>query len=348
MLRFVTEPQSLIQSAFRPALEPVLTPAMSSSTALQTVTLGPQGPTVPALGIGTWAWGDSVFWAYGKDYGEADLRGAFDAAIAAGITLFDTAEIYGFGESERLLGRFVQGSDGPVALATKYFPLPWRMNGQAVADALTASLRRLQQPTVDLYQVHWPFDFLMGQRELMAALAQEVKQGRIRAVGVSNYSAQQMVTAHQYLAAWGVPLAVNQVQYSLLHRAIESNGVLVTAKQLRVTILAYCPLAQGLLTGKYTIHSDRQPTGARRISPKFSRNGLVKIELVIKTLGAIAQTHSKTPAQVALNWLIGQNHVVPIPGAKNAHQAQQNAGALGWTLTPEEKAQLSRVTQSWL
>jgi aryl-alcohol dehydrogenase-like predicted oxidoreductase len=321
---------------------------MSASTAVQTVTLGPQGPAVPALGIGTWAWGDSFFWSYGKDYGETELRAAFDAAIAAGLTLFDTAEIYGFGESERLLGRFVQVSDGPVSLATKYFPLPWRFTPQAVADALTASLDRLQQDTIDLYQVHWPFDFLLGQRALMTALAEEVQRGRIRAVGVSNYSAQQMVAAHQYLAEHGVPLAVNQVQYSLLHRRIEHNGVLKTAKQLGVTILAYCPLAQGLLTGKYTVHSDRQPTGARKLSPKFSRNGLVKIELVVKTLKAIAQHHDKTPAQVALNWLIGQGDVVPIPGAKNAQQAQQNAGALGWTLTPEERAQISRVTQPWL
>jgi aryl-alcohol dehydrogenase-like predicted oxidoreductase len=289
-----------------------------------------------------------VFWSYGKDYTDADLQGAFEAATAAGLTLFDTAEIYGFGESERLLGRFTQASDRPVSLATKYFPLPWRFNPQAVADALTASLDRLQCATIDLYQVHWPFDFFLGQKDLMAALAREVKQGRIRTVGVSNYSVSQMQTAHRYLADQGIPLAVNQVQYSLLHRKIESNGVLTAAKELGVTILAYCPLAQGLLTGKYGANKDTQPTGARKISPKFSQGGLVKIELVVATLQEIATAHDKTPAQVALNWLVGQGDVVPIPGAKNAQQATQNAGALGWTLTPEERSKLARVTQPWL
>lgn len=316
-------------------------------TDTQAIALTPDGPTIPALGVGTWAWGDSFFWSYGKDYTEADLRAAFQASVAAGVNFFDTAEIYGFGESERLIGRFLPQVDQPVSIATKYFPLPWRWSATAVAETLTASLDRLQLDSVDLYQVHWPLDFFMGQKDLMNALANEVKQGRIKAVGVSNYSAQQMQEAHRYLAGRGVPLAVNQVQYSLLHRKIETNGVLETARQLNVNILAYSPLAQGLLTGKYSANDAQKPSGARQLNPQFSRQGLTKIELVLQTLKAIAAAHDKTPAQVALNWLICVGHVVPIPGAKNAQQASQNAGALGWSLTAAEHEQLGRVTQAW-
>ncbi|MEO0868410.1 MAG: aldo/keto reductase [Cyanobacteria bacterium J06642_11] len=314
----------------------------------QTVQLGPGGPYVSALGVGTWSWGDSLFWQYGKGYGVSDIEAAFKASLGAGITFFDTAEVYGLGKSEELLGEFLQHTDTPVAVATKYFPLPWRIGGQAVADALTASLKRLQVPTVALYQVHWPFDFLMGQKTLMNALADEVKQGRIQAIGVSNYSASQMHKAHSYLAERGIPLAVNQVQYSLLHRKIESNGTLSAAKDLGVTVLAYSPLAQGLVTGKYTAASYQSPTGARRIDPRFSKEGLRKIEPVITALKEIAQRYDKTPAQVALNWLIAQGDVIPIPGAKNAQQAEQNAGALGWCLTPEEQKTLSEVSEPWL
>ncbi|BAU44249.1 aldo/keto reductase [Leptolyngbya sp. O-77] len=311
---------------------------------MQTLTLGPSGPTVPALGIGTWAWGDKLYWGYGSDYDEAALRDAFKTAVEAGVNFFDTAEIYGLGESERLIGRFAKELQQPVILATKYFPLPWRIWGSAVADALTASLKRLQVPTVDLYQVHWPFDFLMGQPTLMNALADEVQQGRIKSVGVSNYSAEQMQRAFDLLAQRGVSLAVNQVQYSLLARQIERNGIMDAARQLGVTILAYSPLAQGLLTGKYTPETYTPPQGARRLDPRFSREGLEKLAPKVGLLKEIGQKYDRTPAQVALNWLIAQGNVVPIPGAKNASQAAQNAGALGWMLSEEEQG---AIAQAW-
>lgn len=313
---------------------------------LQTQSLGSTAITVPALGIGTWAWGDSLYWGYGKDYDEQQLQETFAAAVQAGINFFDTAEIYGFGMSERLLGKFMQASDQPVLIATKYFPLPWRFNAGFVADALTASLRRLQRPTVDLYQVHWPFDFLLGQPALMDALADEVQQGRVRAVGVSNYSAEQLKRAHELLAKRGVPLAVNQMQYSLLARQIESNGVMDAARQLQVTILAYSPLAQGLLTGKYQ-NGTLPPTGARRLNPNFGEQGLVRLAPVLAALQEMGDRYSRTPAQVALNWLVAQGNVIPIPGAKTPQQAEQNAGALGWQLEPGDRDRLSELTAGW-
>ncbi|WP_103669953.1 aldo/keto reductase [Pseudanabaena sp. BC1403] len=303
---------------------------------MQTIKLGSDGPTVTALGVGTWAWGDTMFWAYGKDFGAEDVAEAFKASVDAGVTFFDTAEVYGFGESERLIGQFCKQTSQPVQIATKYFPLPWRWNRSAIADALTASLERLQTEQISLYQIHWPLEFILKTKDFMEVLAEEVKKGRIQSVGVSNYSAAQMSLAHQYLAEKGIPLAVNQVPYSLLTRQIEQNGVLEKARQLGVTILAYSPLAQGLLTGKYTAETVKSLQGARRIDSRFSPKGLQKLEPLFSTLKELSEKYDKTPAQISLNWLISQGNIIPIPGAKNANQAIQNAGSLGWSLTLEE------------
>ena len=302
--------------------------------------------SLPPLGIGTWSWGDRLFWGYGSDYGKTEVAEAFEAAVANGATFFDTAEVYGLGESERLIGQFLQqdeaGSHSSVQIATKYFPLPWRFNSQAVADALSDSLKRLGVERVALYQVHMPFSFLMSQQTLMEALASEVKRGRIQSVGVSNYSASQMQLAHDLLAEYGVPLAVNQVRYSLLTRKIEQNGILELARNLGITILAYSPLDQGLLTGKYT-PDNTDIKGARKLDPKFSASGLSKIEPVIDKLKQLGEKYDKTPVQVALNWLIVQDNVIPIPGAKNARQAGENAGAIGWRLSQEDAGELGRL-----
>ncbi|MBU7583425.1 MAG: aldo/keto reductase [Nostoc sp. TH1S01] len=315
---------------------------------METITLGKNGPTVPPLCIGTWAWGDKLFWNYGSDYGPEQLQAAFTAALEAGVTFFDTAEIYGMGLSEQFLGEFTKQTQQPVQVATKFGPLPWRFTGQSVSDALTESLKRLQLERIELYQVHWPFAFLLSQETLMNTLANEVKRGRIATVGVSNYSAAQMREAHQILAARGVPLAVNQVRYSLLTRQVESNGIISTARELGVTILAYSPLAQGLLTGKYTPENLETLSGARKLNPNFSKEGLQKIAPVISLLRNIGEKYDRTPAQVALNWLIAQGNVIPIAGVKTAEQVRQNAGALGWQLNNDEIAELEKATRSWL
>ena len=316
---------------------------------METIKLGQDGTAVCPLCIGTWAWGDKLFWNYGSDDEDAkQLQAAFQAALESGTTFFDTAEVYGFGTSEKYLGQFMQQSDRPVQIATKFGPAPWRFTAQSVSDALTESLKRLRLERVSLYQVHWSFSFFMSQETLMNALADEVQRGRIEAVGVSNYSAQQMQEAYKILAARGVKLASNQVRYSLLTRQIETNGILDTARQLDIAILAYSPLAQGLLTGKYAADGSVKPTGARRIEPRFSQEGLQKIEPVISILKKIGDRHGRTPAQVALNWLIAQGNVVAIAGAKNANQVQQNAGALGWQMSDEEMTQLEQVTRPWM
>ena len=315
---------------------------------MEQIALGQNAVSVTPLCLGTWAWGDKLFWNYGNDYGSEQVEQAFDAAIEAGITFFDTAEVYGLGVSEELLGKFIKKTDKEVQIATKFGPLPWRFSAESVSEALTASLKRLQVEQIALYQVHWPFTFFMSQETLMNALATEVEKGRIKTIGVSNYSQDQMQEAHQILARRGIPLAVNQVRYSLLTRQVESQGIIATAKQLGVTILAYSPLAQGLLTGKYSLDSSVKPTGARSIDPRFSKDNLQKIDPVISLLRTIGEKYNRTPAQVALNWLIAQGNVIPISGVKTAEQVKQNAGAVDWRLSDEEVTQLDEISRSWL
>ena len=315
---------------------------------MESITLGQNALSVTPLCLGTWAWGDKLFWSYGNDYGSEQVEQAFNAAIEAGTTFFDTAEVYGLGLSEELLGRFMKKTDKDVQIATKFGPLPWRFSAESVSEALTESLKRLQVEQIALYQVHWPFTFFMSQETLMNALATEVEKGRIKTIGVSNYSQAQMQEAHQILARRGIPLAVNQVRYSLLTRQVESQGIIAKAKQLGVTILAYSPLAQGLLTGKYTTDKTVNPTGARSIDPRFSKDNLQKIEPVISLLRTIGEKYNRTPAQVALNWLIAQGNVIPISGVKTAEQVKQNAGAVDWKLSDDEVTQLEQISRTWL
>lgn len=313
---------------------------------MQSIRLGLNGPAVAPLGLGTWSWGDTLFWDYGRDFGSQEVAEAFAASLDVGVSLIDTAEIYGFGESERLIGQFCQSTSQPVQIATKYFPLPWRWQQSDITKALTASLDRLQMSQICLYQIHWPLEFWLKTPDFMAVLAAEVKRGRIQAVGVSNYSAQQMEQAHSCLASQGIPLASNQVPYSLLNRGIERNGVLEKARQLNVTILAYSPLAQGLLTGKYRPDTPIILRGGRRLDPRFSPKGLTKLMPLIAALEKLAKKYDKTPAQVSLNWLIAQGNVIPIPGAKTAEQARQNGGALGWQLNLEDTKLLASIASS--
>ncbi len=314
---------------------------------MSTKKLGQTNIEVSPLGIGTWAWGDSSFWDYGKTYGKKDIQEAFSASLDAGVTFFDTAEVYGSGKSEQLLAEFSQHLSQPVQIATKFAPLPWRLTKNSLSSALTASLERLQLDSIPLYQVHWPYT-LMSQTTLMNALADEVENGRIGAIGVSNYSAEDMKKASDVLARRNIPLAVNQVKYSLLTRKIESKNILKTAQDLGITLLAYSPLAQGLLTGKYNLKNSQQPQGARKLDSRFKTKGLQKIAPVLQLLEEIGAKYDKTPAQVSLNWLMAQEQVIPIPGAKNARQVKENAGALGWSLTPSEVTKLDEITRQWL
>ncbi len=305
----------------------------------QTVAIGKTDVRVTPLGTGARAWGDKLMWGYGNGYGEKDVREAFEASIAAGIDFFDTAEFYGFGLSEKLLGLFMRQSREKPMIATKFFPMPWRFRRTSVVEALRQSLERLGLARVDLYQIHWPTPLVSIERQV-DGLADCVDAGLARAVGVSNYNADQTRRAHAVLAKRGIPLASNQIEYSLLHRNPERNGLVETCRELGVTIIAYSPIAKGMLTGKYT--PINLPSGARRRT--YNTEYLKRIQPLLEQMRKTGEAHGgKTPSQVALNWLICKG-TIPIPGAKNARQVQENAGALGWRLTDEEVAALDAAT----
>ena len=309
--------------------------------------LGRSGLQVSRLGVGAMTWGDAqglarfhpAKLAYGGAHGRQEEAAALEASLAGGVTLFDTAAMYSGGASERRLGELALGKD--VIIATK-FPSGLRATAESMPKDLDASLGRLGR--IDLYQHHFPSDRVPIAR-LMDLLADAVEAGKIRAVGVSNYSAEQMRTAHAALARRGIALASNQVQYSLLHRQPEVNGVLDTCRELGVTLIAYQPLAGGALTGKYKA-GDR-PSGLRRFTPYFRRAGLEALEPVVALLREIGERYDKSPAQVALRWLIENESVIPIPGAKNGKQAAANASALLFSLSADEIDALDRATRAW-
>ena len=299
--------------------------------------LGPTDLLLRPLGVGTNTWKDEA----GTTPDSPNPAAAVEAAIAAGVNRFDTAEIYNSGASERALGRALAAGDGSAFVATKFAPLPWRLTSGSLHRALKASLDRLQRESVDLYQIHFPFT-LLRIPSLMNRLAEAVEQGRIRHAGVSNYSAGQLRAAHAALARRGVPLVSNQVNYSLLNRKPEQNGVLDACRELDVTLIAYFPLASGVLTGKYRA-GGRQPSGFRRFSGAFRHPE--RVEPLLQALDEIGQTHGRSSAQVAINWLARQDNVLPIPGARHARQARENAAAIDFAISDAEAARLSTLSE---
>ena len=295
------------------------------------------------LGVGTWAWGDKSTWGmggYDSDLDETTIREAWDASLDAGITLFDTAEVYGGGESERIIGRLLAAEPdrrASLVIATKFMPLPHKLDVKgALRAALLASIDRLGIEKVDLYQIHGPTS-LRGKKVLADALADAHAEGLVDAVGVSNYSVREMQSIHGHLQRSGVALASNQIEYSLLRQGPETSGLIAACHRLGVVPLAYSPIGQGRLTGKYSAASP-PPSGRT-----FSAHPMEQVDVVVAELRRIGDAHDgRTPSQVALRWLI-QKGAVPIPGAKNRAQAEQNAGALGWALADEDMAALDRV-----
>lgn len=297
---------------------------------------------VAPLGIGTWAWGDKATWgmgAYDTSLTEDTIADAWKATLDAGVALVDTAEVYGRGESERIIGRLLAADPtqrSSVLLATKFIPLPQKLNVRsAMRRSLEASLERLGVDKIDLYQIHGPVS-LRSKRALANALADLVDDGLTAAVGVSNYSIREMESIHGALADRGVDLASNQIEFSLLRRHPETSGLLAACRRLGVVPLAYSPIGQGRLTGKYSAASP--PPGKRT----FSTHPMEEVEPVVAALRRIGEAHERTPAQVALRWII-EKGAVPIPGAKNGDQAIQNAGSLGWRLTTGELAELDKL-----
>ena len=268
------------------------------------------------------------------------------AALDGGINWFDTAEMYGAGVSERSLATGLKAagkSDRDVVIATKWQPF-LRTAGN-IPHSIEDRLRFLDGYSIGNYMIHQPYSFSSPEAE-MNAMADLVEAGKICSVGVSNFNPARMRRAHAALTKRGIPLAVNQVRYSLLHREVESNGVMETAKELGVTIIAYTPVARGLLTGKY--HKDpsllARMSGWRKAS--MQRN-LERTRPLINAMGEIAIKYKATIAQVALNWLINFSGeiVVTIPGATKVRQAEESAGAMKFLLSEDEMNRLDEVSR---
>jgi aryl-alcohol dehydrogenase-like predicted oxidoreductase len=306
-------------------------------------TLAGSDVSISPLGVGTWAWGDRSTWGmggYDADLTRDSIREAWNASIDAGVTLFDTAEIYGRGESERIIGELLAGDPGRAAsavVATKFMPSPWKLQVRgALHKALRGSLARLGLPTVDLYQIHGPVS-LRSHAALADALAAAHEAGLVKAVGVSNYSVKETASMAEELRTRGMRLATNQIEFSLLRRSPETSGLLRACAELGVVPLAYSPIGQGRLTGKYS--ASHPPPGKRT----FSNHPMAVVDHIVDELRAVGEEHGgKVPSQVALNWVMAKG-AVPIPGAKNRHQAEENAGALGWRLTEEDVDRLDRA-----
>lgn len=308
---------------------------------VETETVSERHPVLQGieLGIGTWAWGDRFYWGYGRGYSDQDLRAAFDRCLEAGVRLFDTAESYGQGRSESLLGQFIRETGSDAAVATKFMPYPWRLRRGALLRALRNSLKRLGKEQVDLYQIHWPLPPLTVE-SWMEAMVEAHQNGMIRAVGVSNYNREQMQRAYDALVRNGISLASNQVEFSLINRKIEKNGLLQHCRDLGVTCVAYSPIGMGLLSGKYT--PEKPPKGLR--AGKYNAGFLASIQPLVQLLAKMGNERGgKSAAQVAINWTICKG-TIPIPGVKNAAQVEQNTGSTGWRLTDDEVGLLDEMS----
>jgi aryl-alcohol dehydrogenase-like predicted oxidoreductase len=294
-----------------------------------------QGLRTSVIGLGAWQFG-TPDWGWGNGFGPAEARAIVDRALQLGITLIDTAELYGRGESERVLGRILSepGVRDQVVLASKV-AATWPTRDR-VKLAAHASLDRLRTDHLDVYQVHWP-NPLVPQSSTMAGMRALREGGLVRHVGVSNYSLGRWRDAE---AALGAPVLSNQVQYNLLRRRPERD-LLGHAASKGLLVIAYSPLAQGVLGAKYT--AANPPGGVRARNLLFSEENLRRAAPVLEALREIAAAHDATPAQIALAWIVHHPHVVAIPGAKSVAQVESNAAAADIVLGDAEFLHLGQA-----
>ena len=292
------------------------------------------GARVSAIGLGAWQFGTAE-WGYGEDYASGEALTIVEHALDRGVNLIDTAEMYGFGRSERIVGEAIKGHRDKVFLATKLFPVGLPLQ---VASRARGSARRLGVDRIDLYQQHWPSP-MFPPSATMPRMRKLVESGLVAHAGVSNHSLAQWQAAEK---AFGGPVLSNQVRFNLLDREPERELV-PWAKENGRIVIAYSPLAQGLLSGKYL---ETTPRNLRRLRPAFSASSRAHLRPLIAALGEIATRHGATPAQVALAWLIRKPNVVAIPGASSAHQMEQNAAAADIDLSDEEDARLSGMASA--
>ncbi len=296
-------------------------------------------PSDTKLGVGTWAWGDRLLWDYGKDYGKDDLHAVFRRYINDGISFFATSSSFAEGESERLLGEFAAEIPASVTIATKYVPRPWHLKRSDFLNALKESLTRLQLTKLRLYELCPPAGRMTLTR-LAECAAEALDMGLIEQIGLSDYNARQIDTFNEAFSRFGCSIACLETPYNLLHRDIETNGVLDLCKSLNITVLAQQPLAMGLLTGKYD--GDAPAAGSRR--QMMLRYHTPRLDILLRTMNHIGlENNGKNCAQVALNWIMSKG-IIPIPGTKTLPQAIENAQTPHWQMTAEQQNLLDTLT----
>jgi aryl-alcohol dehydrogenase-like predicted oxidoreductase len=311
--------------------------------------LGRTGIMVTPIGLGCWQFSKQKnmagkFWPTLED---KMIERIVSFSIDGGINWFDTAEVYGSGESEKVLSMALKAAGkkpGEVLVATKWWPM-FRFASN-IRKTINERIRLLDPYPIDLYQVHQPWGFSSEKSE-MTAMAELFNRKLIKAIGVSNFNAKKMENSWEALQKSGIPLATNQVKYSLLDRSIESNGVMDMAKKLGVTIIAYSPLAQGIVTGKFHDSPELlKNIGFRKFSSQFKPEGLEKSRPVVVLLKEFAVKYNVTPSQIALNWLIHFNGdtVVAIPGATKETHVKENCGAMSFKLSDEDMVKLDNVS----
>jgi aryl-alcohol dehydrogenase-like predicted oxidoreductase len=290
------------------------------------------GVRVSAIGLGTWQFG-SREWGYGAEYNRNEAGAIVSRALALGVNLIDTAEMYGLGGSERIVGEAISGRRESVFLATKLFPigLPFMVSSRARGSA-----RRLGVDRLDLYQQHFPSP-LFPARATMPRMRRLVEEGLVGHVGVSNFSLSAWQGAEQAL---GAPVLSNQVLFSLVHREPERELVPWAQEKDRI-VIAYSPLGQGLLSGKY---QDSAPRNFRRMRRNFSAVGRARLTPLIAALREIGSRHDATAAQVSLAWLIRKPNVVAIPGASSLHQLEENVAASEIELSQDDVSRLDSLS----
>jgi aryl-alcohol dehydrogenase-like predicted oxidoreductase len=301
---------------------------------------------ISRIGLGTWQFG-SREWGYGRDYAGQEAHAIVRRAVELGVTLFDTAEIYGFGRSERILGAALADSLGdplaedrkPVFLATKILPL--LPIAPVVEQRAVASANRLGVRRLDLYQVHQP-NPVIRDGTIMRGMRALQRVGLVGEVGVSNYSLDRWRAAERAL---GSRVLSNQVRYNLVDRSAERD-LLPFAASTGHVVIAYSPLAQGLLSGRY--HRDSRPSDSlRAANPLFLPENLDRAGDLIATLREVADAHAATPAQIALAWVIRGPAVVAIPGASSVGQLESNVAAADIELSDDEDRALRAASDSF-
>ena len=300
------------------------------------------------MGCGTWAWGNRLLWGYDESM-DSQLQQVFNLCVSNGVTLFDSGDSYGTGklnaQSEKLLGRFEREYLGVnkdrICLATKLAAYPWRLTSKSMVKAGFASMQRMGR--VDLAQMHWSTAnyFPWQEWQLLDGLADLYEQGVIKGIGLSNYGTKRLRKVYQKFSDRQIPIATLQVQYSLLSTyPVTDLGIKDTCDELGIKLIAYSPLCLGVLTGKYS-HPSTYPKGFRGL---LFKRLVPEAKPLLDCLSAIAQYRNKTMAQVAINWCIAKG-AIPIPGAKNLKQAQENIAAKDWLLDAGEIAELDRAAK---